>query len=271
MKKSSSLLTAASVLLLAGSVAGQGQPRSGGEIQVVSKLVGATIDIPEEEYYRIFGNLKGFRSAQFQEITGGIQAKIQTNKGWLTRKYTLREFYDLGLAIDLTGPMDPRVWAELSGQRAFEETVASIGELPLEVRMTLFYGSGRFVRGIYQGFKGHHFYLKGRRRKVNKVSLEGLARIWYRERPVPDLKKDSRIYAASALSGMLLADGWNRLFGINDFDTRWHYRFIGGWLGLCGSPFVVNIFRVYRAPVHVVKIPREDREKISTYTFITFN
>jgi len=106
---------------------------------------------------------------------------------------------------------------------------------------------------------------------MNKVPLEGLARIWYRERPVPDLKKDTRIYAATALLGMLLADGWNRLFSINDFDTRWRYRFIGGWLGLCGSPFMVNIFRVYRAPVHVVKIPREAREKISTYTFITFN
>jgi len=271
MKKSSSLLTAASVLLLAGSVAGQDQPRTRGEIRVVSKLVGAAVDIPEEEYYRIFGNLKGFRSAQFQEAAGGIQAKILTKKGWLTRKYTLREFYDLGLTIDLIGPMDPRVWAELSGQRAFEETVASIGELPLEVRMTLFHESGRLVRGIYQGFKGHHFYLRGRRRRVNKVSLEGLARIWYREQPVPDLKKDTRIYAATALLGMLLADGWNRLFSINDFDTRWRYRFIGGWLGLCGSPFMVNIFRVYRAPVHVVKIPREAREKISTYTFITFN
>jgi len=263
-------LTATSILLLAGSGAGQDQPPTRGEIQVVSKLVGATVDIPEEEYYRIFGNMKGFRSAQFQETTGGVRAKILTEKGWLTRKYTLREFYDLGLAIDLIGPMDPRVWAELSGQRAFEETVASIGELPLEVRMTLFYESGRLVRGIYQGFKGHHFYLRGRRKRVNKVPLEGLARIWYREQPVPDLMKDARIYAATALLGMLLADGGNRLFGINDFDTRWHNRFIGGWLGLCGSPFVVNIFRVYRAPVHVVKIPREARKKISTYTFITF-
>ncbi len=238
---------------------------------MVSKLVGSTIDIPEEEYYRIFGNLKGFRSAQFQEAAGGIQAKILTKKGWLTRKYTLREFYDLGLAIDIMGPMDPRVWAELSGQRAFEETVSDIGELPLGVRMTLFHESGKLARGIYQGFKGHHFYLKGRRGRVNKVSLEGLARIWYREPPVPDMTKDSRIYAATALLGMVLADGWNRLFGTDDFDTRWRCRFTGGWLGLCGSPFVVHWFRVYRAPVHVVKIHRSTREKITNYAFIAFN
>ena len=271
MKKFLSLLTAASVLLLAGSVAAQGQPRTMGEIRVLSKFVGATIDIPEEEYYRIFGNLKDFRSAQFRETTGGIQAKILTKKGWITRKYTLREFYDLGLVIDLMGPMDPRVWAELSGQRAFEETVAGIGELPLEVRMMLFHESGKLVRGIYQGFKGHHFYLRGRRKKVQKVSLEGLARIWYREPPVPDLKKDSRIYAATALSGMLLADGWNRLFGINDFDTRWRHRFTGGLLGLCCSPFVVHLFRVYRAQVHVVKIRKSTREKIATYAFIALD
>jgi len=269
MKKYLNLLMSASALLLAGSLTGQ--PRGAGEIRVVSQLVGATIDIPEEEYYRLFGNLKGFRSAQFRETAGGFQARIRTEKGWITRSYTPREFYDLGLAVDLTGPMDPRVWAELSGQRAFDETVANIGEIPLGVRMMLFHKSGRLSRGVYQGFEGHHLYLKGRGRRVRQVPLEGLARIWYREGPVPDLMKDARIFAATALLGMLVADGWNRLFNIDDFDGRWRHRFTGGWLGLCGSPFVVHWFRVYRAPVHVVKIPRETRDKIGIYAFITFN
>ena len=269
MRKSSSLLTAASALLLAGSLTGQ--PRVSGEIRAISQLVGTTIDIPEEEYYRIFGNVKGFRLAQFRETAGGFQATIQTKKGWFKRSYTPREFYDLGLAIDLRGPIDPQVLAELSGQLAFEETVAGLGDLPLGVRMMLLYESGKLSRGVYQGFKGHNFTLKGRRRRVKQEPLEGLARIWYREKPVPDPKKDARVYAAMALMGMLLADGWNRVFNINDFDTRWRHRFTGGWLGLCGSPFMVHLFRVYRAPVHMVKIPRETRKKIDTYAFITFN
>ncbi|MFB0517574.1 MAG: hypothetical protein ACETWG_13375, partial [Candidatus Neomarinimicrobiota bacterium] len=108
-------MTAISTLLLVSLLAGQ--QRGAWEIPVVSKYVGATIDIPEQEYYQIFGKARGFLSAQFRETAKGFEAIIQTERGWLTRSYTRREFYDLGLAVDLRGPIDPRVWVELSGQR----------------------------------------------------------------------------------------------------------------------------------------------------------
>jgi len=269
MRKSFSLSTAVSIFLLAGFVAGQ--PLGSGEIPVLSKLVGATIDIPEQEYYQVFSKVKGFLSAQFQETTTGFQAIIRTRKGWVTRSYAPREFYDLGLAIDLAGPIDPRVWDELSGKRVFEETVAEIGELPLGVKMIVYRESGKLSRGVYQGFRGHHFHLARRRGGVKKIPVEDVARIWYREEPVPDLQKDIRTYALMALAGMLLAEGWNRLFQAGDFDTRWRHRFTGGLLGLAVSPFVVHWFRVQRAPIHTVKFPRQTREKIDTYTFIAFN
>ncbi len=262
-------MSAGSVLLLAGILAGQS--RSSREIPLVSEFVGATIDVPEQEYYRIFDKVRGFLSAQFRETPDGFQALIRTKKGWVTRDYTRREFYDLSLAIDLTGPIDPGVWIELSGQRVFEETVAGIQELPLGVRMMLFYDSGRLGRGIYQGFTGHTLGLKNRLGMMKREPLEGLARIWYREHPTPDLKKDLRAYAASALAGMLLAEGWNRLTGVSNFDIRWRHRFAGGCFGLGFSPVIVHWFRVYRAPVHTVTIPRDTRMKIKTYAFIAFN
>ena len=236
----------------------------------MSEYVGTTIDIPEQEYYQVFDKVRGFLSAQFRETDRGYQAVIQTKRGWIRRSYSTREFYDLGLEIDLTGPIDPGVWAELSGQRVFEETVASMGELPVGVRMILVLESGRTRRGDYLGFEGHHFKLKGRRNTVDKVLLEDVAFIWYREGPVPDEKKDVRTYAIMALAGMLLGEGWNQLFQVDDFDTRWKHRFTGGFVGLCASPFVVYWFRVQRAPKHTVRIPRETRKKIDTYTFITF-
>ncbi len=248
-----------------------GQQNISGEIRVLSRLVGATIDIPEEEYYSIFDNPRGFLSAQFVETSGGFQARILTERGWITRSYSPREFYDLGLAIDLMGPIDSTVWIELSGQRIFEETAASMTELPPDVRMILMDESGKFNRGLYQEFRGHYFYLKDRLGREKQVPLEGQALIWYREYPLADLKKDARIHAGSALLGMLIADGWNRIFDVDDFDSRWSNRFIGGLCGLCCSPFIVNLFRIYRAPTHLIRIPRETRDKINTYAYLTFN
>ncbi|UCH09638.1 MAG: hypothetical protein JSU61_10490 [Fidelibacterota bacterium] len=247
-----------------------GQIPAAREIPVISEYVGTTIDIPEQEYYQVFDRVRGFLSAQFRETERGYQAVIQTKRGWIRRSYTPREFYDLGLAIDLTGPIDPGVWAELSGQRVFEETVTSMGELPIGVSMILVLESGRTRRGEYLGFVGHQFNLRSRRNTVKKVSLDDVIFIWYREGPVPDARKDAKTYALMAFVGMVLAEGWNRLLQVDDFDTQWEHRFKGGFLGLCCSPLVVHWFRVQRAPVHTVKLPRETRKKIDTYTYLTF-
>ncbi|UCD38517.1 MAG: hypothetical protein JSW54_03305 [Fidelibacterota bacterium] len=93
-------MTAASTLLLSAILAGQ-MPSSD-EIPVVSEYVGATIDIPEQEYYQIFGKVRGFLSAQFRETPKGFQAVIQTKRGWKRRTYTRREFYDLATVSSKT-------------------------------------------------------------------------------------------------------------------------------------------------------------------------
>jgi hypothetical protein len=265
MRKYLGLSRAISPFLLAVTVHGQVLPTE--EIPVVSDYVGTTIDIPEQEYYQIFEKVRGFLSAQFQDTPDGFEAVIQTERRWLKRRYTEREFYDLALSIDLRGPIDPEVWKEL--QIVFEETVADMQELPTDVTMILFLESGKGYRGVYQGFDGRHFNLKARRRD-REIPLEDVLRIWYREGPVPDLEKDVRAHAVTALLGMVVAEGWNSLAGIDDFDTKWRNRFIGGLGGLCASPWVVHWFRVRRAPVHIVKLPRETRMMIDTFTFITY-
>lgn len=266
MRKFSGLSRALSLFLLAVAARGQVLPTE--EIPVVSEYVGTTIDIPEQEYYQIFDRVRGFLSAQFQETSDGFEAVIQTERRWLKRRYSFRAFHDLALSIDLKGPIDPEVWKELSGQIVFEATVAEMQKLPTGVTMILFLESGKGYRGVYQGFEGRYFQLQSRRRD-RMVPLEDVLRIWYREGPVPDLEKDVRVYAVTALSGMAVAEGWNRLAGVDDFDTRWRNRFIGGLGGLCASPWIVHWLRVRRAPVHQLKLPRETRMKIDTFTYIT--
>jgi hypothetical protein len=267
MRKYFGLSTVTSSILLAVAANGQVLPTE--EIPVVSEYVGTTIDIPEQEYYQIFDKVRGFLSAQFQETPTGFEAVVQTERRWLRRRYTEREFYDLALRIDLTGPIDPEVWKELSGQVAYEATIADLDTIPTEVTMILFLESGKGYRGVYQGFDGRYFNLRARMRD-RKVPLVDVLRIWYREGPVPDLEKDIRIYAITALLGMVVAEGWNSLAGIDDFDSRWRNRFIGGLGGLCFSPRVVHWLRIRRAPVHTLKLPREIRSKIDTFSFITY-
>ncbi len=261
-------MTATSVAMLVSAAAGQ--PQSAREIPVVSQHVGTSIDIAEEEYYDIFGDVRGFLSGQFQETPEGFEAVIRTKRRWIRRHYSAREFYDLGLAVDLRGPIDPEVPAELSGERVFDETAASMQELPVGVRMLIFQDGGRLSRGLYERFDGRHFVLKGRRGRLQRVPLEKVARIWYREAPVPDLKKDVGTYSIMALLGVSLAEGWNRLRRVNDPDQRWGNLFAGAGLGLGVSPFVVGWFRIQRAPVHTIIIAREARKMIDTYAFMTF-
>lgn len=269
MRKYFNLLTRASACLLAGSL--MAQTAGPGEIRVVSQLVGSTIDIPEQEYYQIFDQVEGFLLAQFLEVEDGFEARIRTERGRLRRSFAPRRFYDLGLAIDLKGPIDPLVLAELSGQIAFEETVARIERLPRGVVMTIYRDRAKRERGVFEGFDGYHFSLKGRRGRVNKVPIEGLVRLRYRDFPVPVLEKDVKITAATALAGMLAAAGFNRLAQTDGFTARWQNNFMGALVGLGVSPFVVQWFRVRRAAVHQLNISPETRVKIKIYAFMSFN
>jgi len=265
MRKYSKLLILLSIL--AGPEQGACQKKSA-DIPVISKLIGTTVDIPEQEYYQVFEGVDGFLTAQFQQTSRGYVARIRTEKGWETRQYSPRAFYELGLAVDLKGPIDPLVLAGLRGQIAFDKMAARITLIPAGVRMSIARESARTRRGRFIEFSGIHFQLQGRGGKIRRVPLADLKRISYRDFPVADSKKDARIYAAVALCGLVAGMGWNRLGGIEQFDARWHRQFLGALLGLAASPFVVHRFRVKRAPVHTIYIEKETRKKLNTYTFL---
>ncbi len=269
MRRFTGLSKLFSLLLMMGLL--PARQMSSGEIPVVSKFVGTTIDIPEQQYYRIFEKVPDFINAQFQETGNGFKAIIRTRSGWRTRRYSAREFYDLGLAIDLAGPIDSLVLVELSGKIAFEEMVAAMQELPLGVKIVIYREKERRVRGRYQGFEGQHFHLQGRRGRLRLVPLDGVTRLRYRDLPQSELRKDVRVAAATTIAGMLAAAGLNRLLSVGGFDNRWSNVFRGGLAGLAASKITMHWGRVRRAEVHTVAISPEVREKIATYTILTFN
>ncbi|MCK4578236.1 MAG: hypothetical protein KAU50_05560 [Candidatus Marinimicrobia bacterium] len=269
MLRSSSLLIQISGLFVGGWLAGQ--PTVSREIPVVSEFVGSTIDIPEQTYYQIFDNVDGFITAQFRESNTGFQARIRTEQGWQTRAYTSREFYDLALAIDLAGPIDPEVLIELSGKPAFYALVDSLATIPIDVKMVVKKAKSRKFRGRYQGFRGQYILLKSRRGRIREVPLAGVSSLKYRLHPVPDLKKDVRLHALTSLAGMAAGEGWNLLVNTRSFDDKWVYRFYGALIGLAVSPWPVQVGRIIRAPVVGIEIPDEVMVKIQTYTYLTFD
>lgn len=241
------------------------------EIRVISKLVGTSIEIPEQEYYRIFGELEGFLTAQFMQVGATFEARIRTRDGWQRRRYTPRQFYDLGLAIDLAGEIDPRVLAELSGETDYHQAVADIQALPTGVQMVLYRRAGKAVRGTYHGFDGHHFLLSGRgQRGRQRISVGEVTHLKYRDPPVAELLGDRRMYMASALAGMGAGVLWNRLWNVSGFEARASLNFKGALLGLALSPLPVRIVRIRRAALHGFKIERDVQDKIRTYLFLHF-
>lgn len=261
-------LAALSLLLLPGIL--PAQRINANEVHIISKLVGFTIESPEQDYYKIFGNVRDFRSAQFYKTGNSFTALIVTGRGNKTRKYTPRKFYDLGLEIDRKGPIDPEVWKVLSGQRTFEAVVAGIDTIPIGVEMTLTRSLNRVGRGTYLGFRGHHFYLKDRRGRKIKISISGISRINYRGFPIADSTLDKRVYRYVAGTGAAVGLALSWLTGAKEFDTAGPNIFMGALIGMATGKYVLTPARKYRAETFKIGFSSEDRGLIRSYTYLAF-
>ena len=252
------------------------QEQSLSEIAVVSKYVGATVDIAEQDYYQVFPRVRGFLSGQFIDTGKDIEAIILTKRGRTIRPYTRRAFYDLGVRIGLAGPIQPVDWAELSGQNAFDAVVDFITGIPPGVRISLYRGLKKPIRGTYRGFSGHTFrVVAGSVETIHEAALEEVTSIHYRNAtPVVDIPKDLRVVATTGLAGMLLGEGWNlarqALGRYPQGNDAWFNRFLGGLVGLNGAIYAVRWVRQRRMPDYTLRISRKDREKIRTYTYLMF-
>jgi hypothetical protein len=262
MRRYSSLSIALEILIL-GVLSGQTE--SSREIPVLSKYVGSSIEIPEQQYYGIFDNVDGFIKGQFRSTGAGFKANIRTEKGWIVRNFTTREFYDIGLSIDLAGPIDTLVFLEMSGTLAYADLVDSIETLPRDVYMALSRAGDKRVTGYFREFDGENIYLEPRFGKPRAVSLNKMTRIWYRDPPVADVTADMKITGYMILTGMLVGEGINLLLGTSDYEERWQYRFAGGIGALTLAPAVMNIGRIRRADTHTMSIGKDIQELIRVY------
>jgi len=256
-------------LLLSGALVAQDRPDW--EIPVISKLVGTTIDIPEQEYYQVFDNIDGFLTAQFVQTGSTFRARIRTLSGWRERAYTARQFYDVGLAIDLMGNIDPVVLSRLKGEPNFERVMVTLQQLPEEVSMTLYLQDGGSISGRYLGLDGHHFVFKKRRSlRTQRISMGKVSHLKYRDPPVAEVVGDSKIFAATALLGMTGALGISMLTGIEGFNARAGNFFRGGLVGLAIAPLPVRQIRILRGEVHGIEFEAGDVEKVRTYLFMEY-
>ncbi len=255
-------------ILVAGLLSGQSAASS--EIPVLSQFVGSSIEIPEQQYYGIFDKVDGFIKGQFRATEGGFRANIRTEKGWIVRHFTAREFYDLGLAIDMTGPIDTLVFLEISGTLAYAALVDSIAALPRDVYMALSRTGDKQVRGYFRDFDGQNIYLEPRFGKRRAVSLNRMTRIWYREPPLADVQADMKITGYMILAGMFIGEGVNLLLGTSDYEDSWQYRIAGGIGALTIAPTIMKIGRIRRAETHSMSIKKNSQELIRVYWSIYF-
>ena len=269
MTKYLRLLSLLNILLMPGIAAGQDS--ADWEIPVISKRVGTVIEIPEQEYYQVFDNVNGFLTAQFVQVGALFHARIQTESGLLKRTYSAKQFYDLGLAIDRAGDIDPAVLARLRGESQFEQVMANLEALPTDVTMTLFLRDGEKVKGRFVGLEGHEFRIQKRySRRSLKVSVGRITRLAYRDPPVANVMGDARIFGVMALLGMAGTLTLSVLTGTEGFDARASHFFSGGLGGLALAPLPVRQARILRGEIHQVNFTPSELEKVRTYLFLEY-
>ena len=256
-------------MLLVGILCAQDRPDW--EIPVVSKRVGTTIDIPEQEYYQVFDNIDGFLSANFVHRDSTFQARIRTANGWLKRNYSARQFYDLGLSIDLLGDINPAVLARLKGVPDFERVMETMRQLPVDVSMTLYLADNGHVKGRYVGLDGHHFMLRKKRsRNAARISIGKVTRLKYRDPPIADIVGDTRIFALTSALGMGSALALSLFAGVDGFNARASHFFAGGLVGLALAPLPIRQVRILRGELHQLIFSPGDLEKVRTYLFVEY-
>ncbi|MFC1480710.1 hypothetical protein ACFL6E_00490 [Candidatus Neomarinimicrobiota bacterium] len=256
-------LSIALELLISGILFGQTEVSP--EIAVLSKYVGSSIEIPEQQYYDIFDNIDGFIKGQFRATADGFKANIRSEKGWIVRHFTSREFYDMGLAIDLAGPIDTLVFLEMSGTLAYAALVDTIKTLPKDVYMSLSRAGDKQVTGYFRKFDGQNIHMEKRFGKPRAVPLNKMTRIWYRDPPIADAQADMKITGYMILAGMMVGEGVNLALGTSDYEDRWQYRFAGGVGALTIAPAIMKIGRIRRAETHTMSIGKDIQELIRVY------
>lgn len=236
-----------------------------GEIIPLSQKVGLTLDAEENLFYNVYQDIDGFESAQFYEVSSKtVIARITfvqySQQKTSRRKYTMMEFLKMKENVDL----QPQITAEdrklVHKNLTYLQTDDILSNITEDQYVTVHHRSGRLIRGTLKDY-GEKFL-----RIQTPVSLESIP-IWdmesisYRESIADRKEWKFTVYGLSALTGILLAEGWNTQTR-PDNDDIWHFRFLGSGLGLLAGSEAFQTFNVLTSPKTFFALTPEEMDRL---------
>lgn len=236
-----------------------------GEVVPLSEKVGFVIDAEENKFYNIIPNVKGFESAQFYELgKNRYSAKIAfveyTHLKSSKRNYSLRDFVELQTKVNMQPYITPEDRIAQRENLTFLHTQETITNIPADQFVTIKHRNGTLIQGTLRSFEDKVITVQTPV-SIESIPIWDLKRITYREKIEDRSSWKPVVYTLSALSGILLAEGWNSQTA-PQVDYAWHYRFLGATLGLLAGSEAFQVFSVMSSPTSVFALTPDEMDKL---------
>jgi len=237
-----------------------------GEVIMLSRKVGMTIDAEEKEILGFFPDIEGFQSAQFFKIDDNkYAAKIvyldhtrsRTIKRYYSWKQLQRMKYRAGSHPEITDEMRAEHRYKLSYLRIDE----MLEQIPPSTFCTIRHASGRRITGNFIHYQDRTIYFQSPTKRI-QFPITEIESITYR--PFIDNRnrmKKIASYVIGAVVGLSIGELWN-VQSRPAVDMTWHNRFTGVILGLVSGGELFEAVSIVTSPKKFIAFTPEEVAKL---------
>jgi len=205
-----------------------------GEVVPLSPKVGSTISAPENRYYRIFPDIKGFESAQIFDI-GNERYSIRIvwyDHGRMRvtkRTWNLRTFVEIQTRVGETIPPSDRLPKEESLEQEGANTI-NYSDLSLHSEILIKPVKGRRFTGTILSHESNKLTLQTWKTQ-RTIHIKDIVSVTILDTSYDQSFWLKVVYGFSGLVGVGFAESLNSVANVKG-DRRWYNRFLGLSFGL---------------------------------------
>lgn len=205
-----------------------------GEIVALTPEIGSLIDPAENSFYRIFPDVKGFKSAQIYQLADQtflvkiIFVEYAANRA-AQRRLSLMDFVVLQNRVGSMGAITPADRNRLEEGFTYLHTRDVLAGIPENEFVTVKHRGGRTIRGTLLQYRDPVLEIQTPF-KVESIPLWQINSIAYRSEITRRPTWSKFVFFAGAGMGLGIAELWNENRRPNQ-DMIWYNRLIGVMLG----------------------------------------
>ncbi|MFQ6673805.1 MAG: hypothetical protein ACE5GH_03335 [Fidelibacterota bacterium] len=246
------------ILLLPWTFAGGQQ----GEIIVLSRKVGTTVDAEEKDILGLFPGVEGFESAQFFKLDGDryvarIVTLDHTRRRMTKKHYTWKQIQRMKYQVDRYPEITEEVRAEHRYRLSYLSVKETIEQIPPSTFCTIRHVSGRRMTGTFVAYRDRMIHFQSPTKRI-AFPITEIESITYR--PFVDegsQRKKAMSFGVGAVLGLGLEELWN-LQSRPAADAMWNNRFTGVILGLVSGAEFFEAITILTSPRKFIAFTPEE-------------